>query len=121
VAEPVRIGQLLAGVAGLAGPMAEARLVRLWPSLVGPAGRRAHAQHVEHGILHVAVEGSGWLHRLTAEHDALLARCRTVADIRAIRFHVASPAGGRPPGAAASPPGPTPAPPERAGEGGGPS
>jgi predicted nucleic acid-binding Zn ribbon protein len=89
MAEPVRVGQLLGTLPGMATRLAEARLVARWPELAGPAGARSRAAHVEAGVLHVLVESSGWLHRLTLEADTLLARCRTVTDVRAIRFHLA--------------------------------
>jgi predicted nucleic acid-binding Zn ribbon protein len=89
VAEPVRVGELLAALPGLAARLAEAQLLGRWPELAGPAARRSRAAHVEAGVLHVFVETSGWLHRLTLETDALLARCRTITDVRAIRFHLA--------------------------------
>lgn len=94
MAEPVRVGDLLAAVPGLAGWLAEARLLRTWPEIAGPAAARSRAECIESGVLQVAVDSSGWLHRLTLEETAVLARCRQVADIRAIRFHLASRATG---------------------------
>lgn len=89
MAEPVRVGDLLSRVPGLAERMAEARLIEAWPSLAGPAASRSRAEAVDHGCLSVAVDSSGWLHRLTLEEPELLARCRAIADIRAIRFFLA--------------------------------
>ena len=77
MAEPVRVGDLLAA----------------WPQVAGPAAARTRAEEIEDGVLRVAVESSGWLHRLTLEEGALLARCRAVvpgATLRAIRFRLAS-------------------------------
>jgi hypothetical protein len=85
----VRVGEVLAALPGMASRLAEARLVAHWPELAGPAAGRSRAAYVEAGVLHVLVDSSGWLHRLTLEADTLLARCRTVADVRAIRFHLA--------------------------------
>jgi predicted nucleic acid-binding Zn ribbon protein len=89
VAEPVRVGALLATFPGMTERLAEERLVRAWPDLAGPAARRSRAERVEQGVLHVAVESSGWLHRLTLEEASVLARCRAIAAIRGIRFHLA--------------------------------
>jgi hypothetical protein len=97
VTEPVLVGELLAGaVPGLAERLAEARLIAAWPAIAGPAAPRSRAERVEGGCLHVAVDSSGWLHRLTLEEPALLERCRAIRDVRAIRFHLA-PIDGAPP------------------------
>lgn len=90
MAEPVRIRALLAAWPPLAARLAEARLLAAWPAIAGPAGARSHAEGVEQGVLQVAVEGSGWLHRLTLEEPQLAARCRDIAPIRGIRFRLAS-------------------------------
>src|SRR5581483_11266164 len=93
MAEPVRVGELLAGVPGLAPRLGEARLLAAWPRLAGPAAARTRADGVEDGVLRIAVDSAGWLHRLTLEGPALLARCRAAAPdvpLRAIRFHLAS-------------------------------
>ena len=93
MAEPVRVRDLLARLPGVADCLAEARLLAAWPEVAGPASVRTRAQEIEDGVLHVAVESSGWLHRLTLEEPALLARCRTLAPrvaLRGIRFHLAS-------------------------------
>ena len=93
MAEPVRVGELLGGFPGVAERLAEARLLAAWPVIAGPAAARSQAEGVEDGVLRVAVESSGWLHRLTLEESALVARCRTVAPavpVRAIRFRLAS-------------------------------
>jgi predicted nucleic acid-binding Zn ribbon protein len=90
--EPVRVGTLLAALPGLAVRLAEARVVAAWPEIAGLAAARSRAEGVDGGVLRVAVESSGWLHRLSLEEAALVARCRAVvpaADIRAIRFHLA--------------------------------
>lgn len=89
MAEPVRVGELLAALPGMAERLAEARLVRTWPEIAGPAAARSRAEGVEAGCLQVAVDGSGWLHRLTLEEPALLERCRAIAPIRGIRFRLA--------------------------------
>ena len=111
MAEPSRVGDLLALVPGLAARLderrREIRLVRAWPEIAGAAAPRARAEAVEAGVLRVAVDSSGWLHRLTLEEPRLLARCRAIADIRGIRFYLA------PPAAAGAPPGSVP----RGGEG----
>lgn len=91
MAEPVRVGDLLAAVPGLRDRMAEARLVETWPMIAGPAGARSRAEGVDQGVLHVAVESSGWLHRLTLEESRLIARCREIAAIRSIRFRLVAP------------------------------
>jgi Dna[CI] antecedent DciA-like protein len=102
MAEPVRIGNLLTSFPGMAERLAEMRLLRAWPALAGAAGRRTRAEGIEHGVLHVAVDSSGWLHRLTLEETSLLARCRAIASIRAIHFHLAPVGAGEPPDAAGS-------------------
>lgn len=92
MAEPVRVGELLAGFPGVAECLAEARMLAAWPEIAGPAAGRSRAEHVEDGVLHVAVESSGWLHRLTLEESRLVARCQTVAPavtVRSIRFRLA--------------------------------
>ena len=91
MAEPVRVGDLLTGVPGLEDRLAEARLVDTWPMIAGPAGARSRAEGVDQGVLQVAVESSGWLHRLTLEEPRLIARCREIAAIRSIRFRLAPP------------------------------
>jgi predicted nucleic acid-binding Zn ribbon protein len=94
VAEPSRIGDLLDQVPGLARHLREARLVRAWTTIAGPAATRSHAEAIEDGVLRVSVDSSGWLHRLTLEEAQLLARCRQAAPevtLRAIRFHLAPP------------------------------
>jgi predicted nucleic acid-binding Zn ribbon protein len=76
----------------MSGPLAEARLLAAWPAVAGGAAARTRPEAVEDGILRVAVDSSGWLHRLTLEAPALLARCREVAPtvpLRGIRFHLA--------------------------------
>jgi predicted nucleic acid-binding Zn ribbon protein len=90
MAEPVRIGTLLGLVPGLAARLADARLLAAWPAIAGPAARRSRAERVEEGCLHVAVDSSGWLHRLTVQEAELLTRCRAVAEVRAIRFRLAA-------------------------------
>lgn len=93
MAEPVRVADLLAAVPGVADRLAEARLLAAWPQVAGPAAARTQAEEIEDGVLRVAVESSGWLHRLTLEQGSLLARCRAVAPgvtLRAIRFRLAS-------------------------------
>jgi predicted nucleic acid-binding Zn ribbon protein len=89
MAEPIRVGELLATVPGLAERLAQARLLAAWPEIVGPAASRTRAERVEGGCLHVAVDSSGWLHRLTLEEPVLLQRCRMLAEVHAIRFHLA--------------------------------
>lgn len=89
MAEPVRVGELLAALPGMAERLAEARLVRAWPAIAGPAAARSRAEGVESGCLQVTVDTSGWLHRLTLEEPALLERCRAIAPIRGIRFRLA--------------------------------
>jgi hypothetical protein len=91
VAEPVRVGDLLGSLPGLNDRLAEARLVETWPEIAGPASARSRAEGVEQGVLHVRVDSSGWLHRLTLEEPRLITRCREIAAIRAIRFRLASP------------------------------
>jgi hypothetical protein len=94
VPEPVRVGDVLRGLPGLterlAEHLAEARLLAAWPAIAGPGAARSRAEAVEHGILQVAVESSGWLHRLTLEEARLTARCREIAAIRGIRFRLAA-------------------------------
>lgn len=87
--EPIRVGELLGSLPGLTDRLAEARLVESWPVIAGTAGARSRAEGVEQGVLHVAVDGSGWLHRLTLEEPRLIARCREIAAIRGIRFRLA--------------------------------
>ncbi len=92
MAEPIRIGQLLAGIPGLTGHLAEARLLAAWPEIAGAAAGRSRAERVEDGVLRVAVDSSGWLHRLTLDEAALLAKCRAASptlDLRGIRFRLA--------------------------------
>jgi hypothetical protein len=89
VPEPVRIGTLLGSLPGLNDRLAEARLVATWSTIAGPAGARSRAEGVEQGVLRVAVDSSGWLHRLTLEEPRLVTRCREIAAIRAIRFRLA--------------------------------
>jgi Dna[CI] antecedent DciA-like protein len=91
VAEPVRVGVLLESLPGMSDRLAEARLVKTWSIIAGPAGARSHAEGVEQGVLQVAVDSSGWLHRLTLEEPRLLTRCREIAAIRAIHFRLAPP------------------------------
>jgi hypothetical protein len=74
---------------GLNDRLAEARLVETWPEIAGAAGARSRAEGVEQGVLQVAVDSSGWLHRLTLEEPRLTARCREIAAIRGIRFRLA--------------------------------
>jgi predicted nucleic acid-binding Zn ribbon protein len=71
--------------------MAELRLVQTWSMIAGPAGARSRAEGVDQGVLQVAVDSSGWLHRLTLEEPRLIARCREIAAIRSIRFRLAPP------------------------------
>ena len=89
MAEPVRVGELLGSLPGLNDRLAEARLVETWPAIAGAAGARSRAEGVEQGVLQVAVDSSGWLHRLTLEEPQLIARCREIAAIRGIRFRLA--------------------------------
>ena len=95
MAEPVRVGALLGSVPGLTHRLADARaaarLVQTWPAIAGPAGARSRAEGIDQGVLHVAVDSSGWLHRLTLEEARLLGRCREIAPIRAIRFRLVPP------------------------------
>ena len=91
MAEPVRVGVLLENLPGMSDRLAEARLVKTWSIIAGPAGARSRAEGVEQGVLQVAVDSSGWLHRLTLEEPRLLARCREIAAIRAIHFRLAPP------------------------------
>ena len=92
MAEPVRVGVLLGGLPGLRDRMAEAQLIETWPSIAGAAAARSRAEGVDQGVLQVAVDSSGWLHRLTLEEPRLIARCREIAAIRSIRFRLAPPA-----------------------------
>lgn len=87
--EPIRLGQLLGAVPGLEARLREARLLEAWPAIAGPAAHRSRALRVEDGYLHVAVDGSGWLHRLTLEEANLLERCRAIAPIRGLRLQLA--------------------------------
>ena len=92
MAEPVHVGAVLATLPGVSGPLAEARLLAAWPAVAGGAAGRTRPEAVEDGVLRVAVDSSGWLHRLTLEAPALLARCRAVAPtvpLRGIRFYLA--------------------------------
>jgi predicted nucleic acid-binding Zn ribbon protein len=91
MAEPVRVGTLLALVPGIAERLAEHRLLAAWPGIAGAAAARTRAERVEGGLLHVAVHGSAWLHRLGLEERHLLGRCREIAPVRGIRFRLASP------------------------------
>jgi len=92
--EPVRVGEVLAALPGVAERLAEARLVAAWPEVAGPAAARSRAEAVEASVLHVAVDSAGWLHRLRLDEARLLDRCRALAPavaVRAIRFHLAPP------------------------------
>jgi hypothetical protein len=89
VGEPVRVGHLLATVPGLAERLGEVRLLAAWPEIAGAAAVRTRVERIEGGCLHVLVDTSGWLHRLTLEEPALLVRCRALSDIRGIRFRLA--------------------------------
>ena len=92
--EPVRVGEVLATLPGMAERLAEARLVAAWPEIAGPAAARSRAEGVDGGVLQVAVDSSGWLHRLSVEESQLLARCRAAvpaSNVRAIRFRLAPP------------------------------
>jgi predicted nucleic acid-binding Zn ribbon protein len=92
MAEPSRVGDLLHRVPGLTRHLREAELVRAWAAIAGPAAARSRADAIEDGVLRVAVDSSGWLHRLTLEEPRLLLRCREAAPdvaLRAIRFHLA--------------------------------
>jgi predicted nucleic acid-binding Zn ribbon protein len=94
--EPVRVGQVLAALPGIAERLAEARLAGAWAEIAGPAAARSRAEGVESGVLQVTVESSSWLHRLRLDEARLLARCRALAPavaLRAIRFRLASPSG----------------------------
>ena len=88
---PVRVGDLLPGLPGLADRLAEARLVAAWPGIAGAAASRSRAEGVDGGWLHVSVDTSGWLHRLTVEAPRLTEQCRALLDIRGIRFRLAAP------------------------------
>ena len=106
--EPVRVGDLLIALPGVAERLAEVRLLAAWPELAGPGGARSRAESVEDGVLQVAVASSGWLHRLTLDEPALLTRCRAVAPavtLRAIRFRLAPLAEPQPAAAPADAPG----------------
>ena len=92
MSEPVRVGHLLPGLPGLAERLAEARLVAAWPQIAGAAAGRSRAESIEGGWLHVSVETSGWLHRLTVEAPRLTEQCRALLDIRGIRFRLVAPA-----------------------------
>ncbi len=88
--EPVRVGEVLRVMPGLADRLGAVRLLAAWPGIAGAAAPRTRAERVEGGCLYVAVESSGWLHRLTVEEPRLLARCRHVLpDVRAIRLYLA--------------------------------
>jgi predicted nucleic acid-binding Zn ribbon protein len=92
--EPVRVGEVLAALPGMAERLAEARVVAAWPAIAGPAAARSRAEGVDGGILQVAVDSSGWLHRLRLQEADLLARCRATvptSNVRAIRFRLAPP------------------------------
>jgi hypothetical protein len=91
--EPVRVRDLLGALPGLAERLAETRLLAAWPEVAGSGAARSRAESIEDGVLHVAVESSGWLHRLTLDEPALLARFRAAVpavSVRAIRFRLAS-------------------------------
>ncbi len=93
MAEPVRVRDLLEALPGVAERLAEARLLAAWPEVAGPAAARSRAEAVEEDVLRVAVDSSGWLHHLTLDEPALLARCRAAVPttaLRAIRFRLAS-------------------------------
>lgn len=100
MADPVRVGALLSCLPGLDDRLAEARLLTSWPEIAGAAAARSRAETVDQGVLQVAVDSSGWLHRLTLEEPRLTARCREIAAIRGIRFRLAP---GPDPGAARAP------------------
>jgi predicted nucleic acid-binding Zn ribbon protein len=74
----------------MAARLAEGRLLAAWPEIAGPAAARSRAEGFERGVLQVAVDGSGWLHRLTLEEPRLTARCREIAEIQGIRFRLAT-------------------------------
>lgn len=98
MSEPVRVGELLAALPGVAERLAEARLVAAWPAIAGPAAARSRAEGVEAGVLHVTVDSSGWLHRLRLDEPSLLARCRAEAPaiaVRGIRFRLGPPSDAR--------------------------
>ena len=91
MAEPVRVGELLGSLPGLNDRLDEAQLLAAWPVIAGPARARSRAEGVDQGVLRVAVDSSGWLHRLTLEEPRLITRCREIAAIRAIHFRLAPP------------------------------
>src|SRR5712692_10575965 len=95
MSEPIRVGEVLATLPGMAERLAEACLLAAWPEIAGSAAPRSRAEGVEGGVLQVAVDSSGWLHRLHLDEARLLASVSALAPacgVRAIRFHLAPPA-----------------------------
>ena len=96
--DPVRVGEVLAALPGVAERLAEARLVGAWAEVAGLAAARSRAEGVDDGVLHVSVDSPGWLHRLRLDEARLLGRCRALmpaVTLRAIRFRLASPSDAR--------------------------
>lgn len=93
----MRVGDVLPTLPGLGEAVTEARLRAAWPQLAGPAAARSRPVRLLGGCLHVAVDSSAWLHRLSLEEAALLARCQALGGVRALRFHLADPRGGAAP------------------------
>jgi predicted nucleic acid-binding Zn ribbon protein len=94
MSDPIRVGEVLATLPGMAERLAEARLLAVWPKIAGPAAARSRAETIEGGVLQVSVDSSGWLHRLTLDEPRLLARLHAAAPasgIRAIRFRLGPP------------------------------
>jgi hypothetical protein len=97
MAEPMRVGELLGLVPGLAERLDQVRLLAAWPTIAGAAAPATRAERLEGGCLHVAVQSSAWLQHLRLEETHLLARYRALGEVRAIRFRL-GPIGGDPGG-----------------------
>ena len=86
---PRAIGDLLlSALPQLAPRLAEHRLRRAWPTLVGvDTARRARPGTLAAGTLTILVDNSPWLHEMTLRSENLLA---TIAarfpDVRSLRF-----------------------------------
>jgi len=79
---------LLSAMPQLTERLAEHRLRREWPALVGPeTARRARPGGLSAGVLTLVVDNSPWLHELTLRSAELVARlAKRVPGLRALRF-----------------------------------
>jgi predicted nucleic acid-binding Zn ribbon protein len=98
MSSPIRVGEVLATLPGMAERLAEVRLLAAWTEIAGPAAARSRAEGIEGGVLQVSVDSPGWLHRLNLDEPRLLARLHAVAPasgVRAIRFRLGPPGASR--------------------------